>query len=116
MEKGVKEASESGVLAGAQVDAQHVAVAAVQPELVGPAQRQPAAVAFSGSTIPGTATPLRMAVISARIAIAISGGVLAPSFNPTGPCRRAISCCDRSKSARRLRRASLFLREPIAPM
>jgi hypothetical protein len=53
-----------------------------------------------------------MAVISASIATAISGGVLLPIFNPTGPCRRAISSCERSNSARRLRRASLFGRAP----
>ena len=39
----------------------------------------------------GSFTPWRTAVISARIATAISGGVLEPMYRPTGPRRRAIS-------------------------
>src|SRR5262245_40066399 len=63
----------------------------------------------------GSLTPWRTAVISARIATAISGGVFEPMYSPTGPRRRAISSADRSNSSSRLRRASLFFFEPIAP-
>src|SRR3954470_862862 len=63
----------------------------------------------------GSATPWRTAVISARIATAISGGVFDPMYSPTGPRRRAISCSDKSNSRRRTRRASLFFFEPMAP-
>ena len=57
--------------------------------------------ASAGCSSDGGVTPWRTAVISARIATAISGGVLAPIFRPTGPCSRAISSSDRSKPARR---------------
>src|ERR1700741_3206853 len=63
----------------------------------------------------GSFTPWRTAVISARIATAISGGVLEPMYNPTGPRRRAISSAETSNSLSRSRRASLFFLEPIAP-
>src|SRR6185503_1641703 len=63
----------------------------------------------------GSLTPWRTAVISARIATAISGGVLEPMYRPTGPRRRAISPSDNSNSLRRTRRASLFFFEPMAP-
>src|SRR6185312_16627545 len=59
----------------------------------------------------GSLTPWRTAVISARIATAISGGVLEPRYSPTGPRRRAISLAASSNSSRRLRRASLFFFE-----
>jgi len=57
-----------------------------------------------------TATPFFTAVISASTETAISGGVLLPSHNPTGPCSRAISSADRSNSSSRFRRLSLFSR------
>src|SRR5687768_5290205 len=63
----------------------------------------------------GSLTPWRTAVISARIATAISGGVFEPMYRPTGPRRRAISSLDRSNSSSRSRRASLFFFEPMAP-
>ena len=63
----------------------------------------------------GSDTPWRTAVISARIATAISGGVLEPMYRPTGPRRRAISPSETSNSFRRRRRASLFFFEPMAP-
>ena len=63
----------------------------------------------------GSFTPWRTAVISARIATAISGGVLEPMYRPTGPRRRAISSAETSNSFSRSRRASLFFFEPIAP-
>src|SRR3990172_468944 len=63
----------------------------------------------------GSVTPWRTAVISARIATAISGGVLEPMYRPTGPRSRAISPSESSNSFRRLRRASLFFFEPMAP-
>src|SRR5207248_8495461 len=63
----------------------------------------------------GSLTPWRTAVISARIAMAISGGVLEPMYRPTGPRSRAISSADTSNSFRRSRRASLFFFEPMAP-
>src|ERR687898_2039574 len=63
----------------------------------------------------GSVTPWRTAVISARIATAISGGVLEPMYRPTGPRRRAISSSETSNSRRRSRRASLFFFEPMAP-
>src|SRR5918994_2619067 len=63
----------------------------------------------------GSFTPWRTAVISARIATAISGGVLEPMYRPTGPRSRAISSSETSNSRRRSRRASLFFFEPMAP-
>src|SRR5579859_7147611 len=63
----------------------------------------------------GSLTPWRTAVISARIATAISGGVFEPMYSPTGPRSRAISPSERSNSRRRTRRASLFFLEPMAP-
>ena len=63
----------------------------------------------------GSFTPWRTAVISARIATAISGGVLEPMYRPTGPRRRAISSAETSNSFSRSRRASLFFFEPMAP-
>src|SRR3954471_10047016 len=63
----------------------------------------------------GSLTPWRTAVISARIANAISGGVFEPIYRPTGPRRRAISSAERSNSFSLSRRASLFFLEPIAP-
>src|SRR5512132_4399714 len=63
----------------------------------------------------GSLTPWRTAVISARIATAISGGVFEPMYRPTGPRRRAISPSERSNSRSRTRRASLFFFEPMAP-
>src|SRR5260221_3288116 len=63
----------------------------------------------------GSETPWRTAVISARIATAISGGVFEPMYRPTGPRRRAISSAETSNSLSRSRRASLFFFEPIAP-
>src|SRR4051794_39866513 len=53
----------------------------------------------------GSLTPWRTAVISARMATAISGGVLEPIYRPTGPRRRAISSAETSNSFRRSRRA-----------
>ena len=62
------------------------------------------------------ATPLRTAVISARIASAISGGVRLPIGRPTGPCRRSTCAGVRSKyCSRRSRRCWLFTVEPSAP-
>ena len=64
----------------------------------------------------GTATQFFTAVISARIATAISGGVRLPMGKPTGPCRRAASSAEMSKyCCRRTRRLSLFTFEPSAP-
>src|SRR5690242_21441682 len=63
----------------------------------------------------GSDTPWRTAVISARIATAISGGVFEPMYRPTGPRSRAISSAETSKPLRRSRRASLFFFEPMAP-
>src|SRR6185436_1287150 len=63
----------------------------------------------------GSFTPWRTAVISARIATAISGGVFEPMYRPTGPRRRAISSAETSNSFSRSRRASLFFFEPMAP-
>src|SRR5258707_670091 len=63
----------------------------------------------------GSLTPWRTAVISARIATAISGGVFEPMYRPTGPRRRAISSAETSNSFSRSRRASLFFFEPMAP-
>src|SRR4051812_278734 len=63
----------------------------------------------------GSLTPWRTAVISARMATAISGGVFEPMYRPTGPRSRAISSSETSNSRSRTRRASLFFFEPIAP-
>src|SRR6185295_1887809 len=52
----------------------------------------------------GSLTPWRTAVISARIATAISGGVFEPMYRPTGPRRRAISPAETSNSLSRSRR------------
>src|SRR3954469_17224761 len=63
----------------------------------------------------GSLTPWRTPVISARMATAISGGVLEPMYRPTGPRSRAISSSETSNSRSRTRRASLFFLEPMAP-
>ena len=70
--------------------------------------------AACGISIP-VGTPFLIAVISARIEIAISDGVLLPMYSPIGPCRRASCSGVRSNSSSRSRRLLLFSREPIAP-
>jgi len=60
-------------------------------------------------------TPLRVAMRSARMATAISGGVREPIERPTGPRSLATSRGERSNSPRRLRRSALVCFEPTAP-
>jgi len=54
--------------------------------------------AAAGAPIESSFTPRRTAVISATMDTAISAGVLLPMRRPTGPCSRAISAADKSKS------------------
>jgi hypothetical protein len=55
------------------------------------------------------------AVISARIDTAISGGVRAPFFRPTGPCMAASCASLTPNSSRRSRRLAWLRCEPMAP-
>ena len=57
----------------------------------------------------------RSAMSSARIAIAISGGVLLPMGRPTGAWSLARAASGISRAARRLRREALVRLEPMAP-
>ena len=61
-------------------------------------------------------SPCLTAVTSARIAIAISAGVLLPIWKPIGACRRLISSSDSPSSGSRSRRLAEVRSEPMAPM
>ena len=59
--------------------------------------------------------PVRIAMISAQIEIAVSSGVRAPTSRPIGDWIRAISSSDTPASRSRKIRPSCVRRDPIAP-
>src|SRR5690606_6291291 len=60
--------------------------------------------------------PYRIAIISPRMEIAISSGVLPPMLSPIGPCRRARSSSDTPDARSRSRRSAFVFRLPTVPI
>ena len=59
--------------------------------------------------------PVRNAMISAQMAMAVSSGVLAPMSRPIGPMTRAMPSSETPASCSRALRLSVVRRDPMAP-